>query len=62
MHETTTKILETTSWLSTQLRPIVRAPPLPAVYAADPTVYARSNYEAAMQIIHDANTLAHQVQ
>jgi len=53
MHETTTKILEATSWLSAQLRPIVQAPPLPAVYAADPTVYARGNYEAAMQRLAD---------
>jgi hypothetical protein len=53
MHETTTKILEATSWLSEQLRPIVQTPPLPAVYAADPTVYARANYEGAMQRLAD---------
>lgn len=53
MHETTTKILEATSWLSEQLRPIVQTPPLPAVYAADPTVYARVNYEGAMQRLTD---------
>lgn len=53
MHETTTKILEATSWLSEQLRPIVQAPPMPAMYAADPTVYARGNYEGAMQRFAD---------
>lgn len=53
MHETTTKIREATSWLSEQLRPIAQAPPLPAMYAADPTVYARGNYEGAMQRLTD---------